>query len=270
MSIDHSDPKSDKTTTNQQDHTYSKVNEITNMMENVTDNQANADSADSLDEKMEDSANSRDSSMYFPSAEQSESSQEAIETMETDDSLFSSNQIKPSSETPKMLELAAEELEPESKSTDALSKQKSYGFIPSGDPSCAEPELKKDAEVIEIFSSPEPFDPKSQPKFFVPDTTHTGDSKDSDVARLEVPSSCTEQIIGMEPTCTVKNTNEALLKDKTENDGVLQKTTVSKTPDNPEVTNVTEESSANIQISKPDPVSDVKGKYSYKLQSLHI
>lgn len=268
MSIDHSDPKSDKTTTNQQDHTYSKVNEITNMMENVTDNPANADSADSLDEKMEDSANSRDSSMYFPSAEQSESSQDAIETMETDDSLFLSNQIKPSSETPKMLELAAEELEPESTSTDALSKQKSYGFIPSGDPSCAEPELKKDAEVIEIFSSPEPFDPKSQPKFFVPDTTHTGDSKDSDVARLEVPSSCTEQIIGIEPT--VKNTNEALLKDKTENYGVLQKTIVSKTPDNPEVTNVTEESSTNIQIFKPDPVSDVKGKYSYKLQSLHI
>lgn len=268
MSIDHSDPKSDKTTTNQQDHTYSKVNEITNMMENVTDNPANADSADSLDEKMEDSANSRDSSMYFPSAEQSESSQDAIETMETDDSLFSSNLIKPSSETPKMLELAAEELEPESKSTDALSKQKSYGFIPSGDPSCAEPELKKDAEVIEIFSSPEPFDPKSQPKFFVPDTTHKGDSKDSDVARLEVPSSCTEQIIEMEPT--VKNTNEALLKDKTENDGVLQNMIVSKARDNPEVTNVAEESSANIQISKPDPVSDVKGKYSYKLHSLHI
>lgn len=270
MSIDHSDPKSDKSTTNQQDHTYSKVNENTNMMENVTENPnpANADSADSLDEKMEDSANSRDSSEYFPSAEQSESSQDAIETMETDDILFSSNQIKPSSETPKIMELAAEELESESKSTDVLSKQTSYGFIPSGGPSYVEPEFRKDAEVIEIFSSPEPLDPKSQPKFFIPDTTHKVDSKDSDVARMEVLSSRTEQIIGIEPT--VKNTNDASLKDKTENDGVLQRTIFSKTPENQVTTNVAEKSSANIQITKADPVSDVKGKYSYKLQSLHM
>lgn len=259
MSIDHSDPKSDKTTTNQQDHTYSKVNENANMMENVIENPSNADSADSLDVKMEDSANSRDSSEYFPSAEQSESSQDAIETMETDDSLFLSNQIKPSSETPKMLELAAEELESEGKSTDVLSKQTSHGFIPSGGSSDVEPEFRKDAEVIEIFSSPEPLDPKSQPKFFIPDTTHKVDFKDPDVARTEVLSSRTEQVIEIEPT--VKNTNDVSLKDKTENEnrGVLHKLIDSKTSDNQEA-NVAEESRANIQITKAEPVSDVKGK----------
>lgn len=63
----------------------------------------------------------------------------------------------------------------------------------------------------------------------------------------------------------VKNINEVLLKDKIENDGVLQKTIVSKILDNLEVINVVEELSVNIQIFKSDFVLDVKGKYFYKL-----
>lgn len=63
----------------------------------------------------------------------------------------------------------------------------------------------------------------------------------------------------------VKNINEVLLKDKIENDGVLQKTIVSKILDNLEVINVIEELSVNIQIFKFDFVLDVKGKYFYKL-----
>lgn len=39
------------------------------MMENVIDNLVNVDFVDSLDEKMEDFVNSRDSSMYFFSVE---------------------------------------------------------------------------------------------------------------------------------------------------------------------------------------------------------
>lgn len=68
----------------------------------------------------------------------------------------------------------------------------------------------------------------------------------------------------------VKNINEVLLKDKTENDGVLQKMIVSKVRDNLEVINVVEELSVNIQIFKFDFVLDVKGKYFYKLYSLYI
>lgn len=68
----------------------------------------------------------------------------------------------------------------------------------------------------------------------------------------------------------VKNINEVLLKDKIENDGVLQKTIVSKILDNLEVINVIEELSVNIQIFKFDFVLDVKGKYFYKLYSLYI
>lgn len=63
----------------------------------------------------------------------------------------------------------------------------------------------------------------------------------------------------------VKNINEVLLKDKIENDGVLQKMIVSKILDNLEVINVIEELSVNIQIFKFDFVLDVKGKYFYKL-----
>lgn len=63
----------------------------------------------------------------------------------------------------------------------------------------------------------------------------------------------------------VKNINEVLLKDKIENDGVLQKMIVSKILDNLEVINVVEELSVNIQIFKSDFVLDVKGKYFYKL-----
>lgn len=63
----------------------------------------------------------------------------------------------------------------------------------------------------------------------------------------------------------VKNINEVLLKDKIENDGVLQKMIVSKVRDNLEVINVVEELSVNIQIFKSDFVLDVKGKYFYKL-----
>lgn len=63
----------------------------------------------------------------------------------------------------------------------------------------------------------------------------------------------------------VKNINEVLLKDKIENDGVLQKMIVSKVRDNLEVINVVEELSINIQIFKFDFVLDVKGKYFYKL-----
>lgn len=69
----------------------------------------------------------------------------------------------------------------------------------------------------------------------------------------------------MEFICIVKNINEVLLKDKIENDGVLQKTIVSKILDNLEVINVIEELSVNIQIFKFDFVLDVKGKYFYKL-----
>lgn len=58
------------------------------MMENVIDNLVNVDFVDSLDEKMEDSVNSRDSSMYFFSVEQLEFLQDVIEIMEIDDSLF--------------------------------------------------------------------------------------------------------------------------------------------------------------------------------------
>lgn len=68
----------------------------------------------------------------------------------------------------------------------------------------------------------------------------------------------------------VKNINEVLLKDKIENDGVLQKMIVSKILDNLEVINVIEELSVNIQIFKFDFVLDVKGKYFYKLYSLYI
>lgn len=68
----------------------------------------------------------------------------------------------------------------------------------------------------------------------------------------------------------VKNINEVLLKDKIENDGVLQKMIVSKVRDNLEVINVVEELSVNIQIFKFDFVLDVKGKYFYKLYSLYI
>lgn len=68
----------------------------------------------------------------------------------------------------------------------------------------------------------------------------------------------------------VKNINEVLLKDKIENDGVLQKMIVSKVRDNLEVRNVVEELSVNIQIFKFDFVLDVKGKYFYKLYSLYI
>lgn len=68
----------------------------------------------------------------------------------------------------------------------------------------------------------------------------------------------------------VKNINEVLLKDKIENDGVLQKMIVSKILDNLEVINVIEELSVNIQIFKSDFVLDVKGKYFYKLYSLYI
>lgn len=68
----------------------------------------------------------------------------------------------------------------------------------------------------------------------------------------------------------VKNINEVLLKDKIENDGVLQKMIVSKVRDNLEVINVVEELSVNIQIFKSDFVLDVKGKYFYKLYSLYI
>lgn len=63
----------------------------------------------------------------------------------------------------------------------------------------------------------------------------------------------------------VKNINEVLFKDKIKNDGVLQKTIVSKILDNLEVINVIEELSVNIQIFKSDFVLDVKGKYFYKL-----
>lgn len=63
----------------------------------------------------------------------------------------------------------------------------------------------------------------------------------------------------------VKNINEVLFKDKIKNDGVLQKTIVSKILDNLEVINVIEELSVNIQIFKFDFVLDVKGKYFYKL-----
>lgn len=63
----------------------------------------------------------------------------------------------------------------------------------------------------------------------------------------------------------LKNINEVLLKDKIENDGVLQKMIVSKVRDNLEVINVVEELSVNIQIFKFDFVLDVKGKYFYKL-----
>lgn len=69
----------------------------------------------------------------------------------------------------------------------------------------------------------------------------------------------------MEFICIVKNINEVLLKDKIENDGVLQKMIVSKILDNLEVINVIEELSVNIQIFKFDFVLDVKGKYFYKL-----
>lgn len=68
----------------------------------------------------------------------------------------------------------------------------------------------------------------------------------------------------------VKNINEVLLKDKIENDGVLQKMIVSKVRDNLEVINVVEELSVNIQIFKFDFVLDVKGKYFYKLYCLYI
>lgn len=68
----------------------------------------------------------------------------------------------------------------------------------------------------------------------------------------------------------VKNINEVLLKDKIENDGVLQKMIVSKVRDNLEVINVVEELNVNIQIFKSDFVLDVKGKYFYKLYSLYI
>lgn len=68
----------------------------------------------------------------------------------------------------------------------------------------------------------------------------------------------------------VKNINEVLLKDKIENDGVLQKMIVSKVRDNLEVINVVEELSVNKQIFKSDFVLDVKGKYFYKLYSLYI
>lgn len=68
----------------------------------------------------------------------------------------------------------------------------------------------------------------------------------------------------------VKNINEVLLKDKIENEGVLQKMIVSKVRDNLEVINVVEELSVNIEIFKSDFVLDVKGKYFYKLYSLYI
>lgn len=238
------------------------------MMENVIDNLVNVDFVDSLDEKMEDSVNSRDSSMYFFSVEQLEFLQDVIEIMEIDDSLFLFNLIKLLFEILKMLELVVEELELESKFIDVLFKQKFYGFIFLGDFSCAEFELKKDVEVIEIFLFLEFFDFKLQFKFFVLDIIYTGDFKDFDVVRLEVLFSCIEQIIGME--FIVKNINEVLLKDKIENDGVLQKTIVSKILDNLEVINVIEELSVNIQIFKSDFVLDVKGKYFYKLYSLYI
>lgn len=128
------------------------------MMENVIDNLVNVDFVDSLDEKMEDSVNSRDSSMYFFSVEQLEFLQDVIEIMEIDDSLFLFNLIKLLFEILKMLELVVEELELESKFIDVLFKQKFYGFIFLGDFSCAEFELKKDVEVIEIFLFLEFFD----------------------------------------------------------------------------------------------------------------
>lgn len=183
--------------------------------------------------------------------------------MEIDDSLFLFNLIKLLFEILKMLELVVEELELESKFIDVLFKQKFYGFIFLGDFSCAEFELKKDVEVIEIFLFLEFFDFKLQFKFFVLDIIYKGDFKDFDVVRLEVLFSCIEQIIGME--FIVKNINEVLLKDKIENDGVLYKMIVSKILDNLEVINVIEELSVNIQIFKFDFVLDVKGKYFYKL-----
>lgn len=128
------------------------------MMENVIDNLVNVDFVDSLDEKMEDSVNSRDSSMYFFSVEQLEFLQDVIEIMEIDDSLFLFNLIKLLFEILKMLELVVEELELESKFIDVLFKQKFYGFIFLGDFSCVEFELKKDVEVIEIFLFLEFFD----------------------------------------------------------------------------------------------------------------
>lgn len=128
------------------------------MMENVIDNLVNVDFVDSLDEKMEDFVNSRDSSMYFFSVEQLEFLQDVIEIMEIDDSLFLFNLIKLLFEILKMLELVVEELELESKFIDVLFKQKFYGFIFLGDFSCAEFELKKDVEVIEIFLFLEFFD----------------------------------------------------------------------------------------------------------------
>lgn len=78
--------------------------------------------------------------------------------MEIDDSLFLFNLIKLLFEILKMLELVVEELELESKFIDVLFKQKFYGFIFLGDFSCAEFELKKDVEVIEIFLFLEFFD----------------------------------------------------------------------------------------------------------------
>jgi hypothetical protein len=170
--MDYDDTKQDKTTTNQQDHTYSKLKDAANMMANVDKSKLNVDTTDSMDEKIDDSANnSMDSSEYFPSAEPSESSQDAAGAMETEDSIptFSADSFRhhASSQLPQTIELSAEESdsggkppkatdsydkdplsEPklsveesdsggkppkatDSYDRDPLSKQKSLGFVPS-------------------------------------------------------------------------------------------------------------------------------------------
>ncbi|XP_061174422.1 calcineurin-binding protein cabin-1-like [Saccostrea echinata] len=225
VSMDYDDTKTDKTTTNQQDHTYSKSKDPTNMMDNVDENQVNIDSADSMDEKLEDSANnSRDSSEYFPSAEPSESSQDVGGNMETEDSMltFSGASFKHQqpSELPKTIELSAEVLDscgkiPDSEesaasksdSTELLSKQRSLGFIPSGmveEPkSNSELSLTEDSslsktgmDIIEIFSSPEPIDPKIQPKFFTPDNRQSSVESDD---KMEIVTSSTVQNVEEKP-----------------------------------------------------------------------
>lgn len=219
--MDYDDTKQDKTTTNQQDHTYSKLKESTNMMENVDKSKVSVDSADSMDEKNEDSANnSMDSSEYFPSAEPSESSQDVAGAMETEDSMqiFSTNPFRhhESCQLPQTMELSAEELDSGDKvpnleesaskdldNRDPLSKQKSLGFVPSemvdeskSHSTCnlnvmnASEVVKNNMDVIEIFSSPEPVDPSVRPKFFLPNDQPNVVSEKS---VMEIVTSCSVQ-----------------------------------------------------------------------------
>ncbi|XP_062592133.1 calcineurin-binding protein cabin-1-like [Saccostrea cucullata] len=240
VSMDYEDTKTDKTTTNQQDHTYSKSKDSTNMMDNVNENQVNIDSADnSMDEKLEDSANnSRDSSEYFPSAEPSESSQDVWGSIGGEDSLlnFSGATFKHQepSAVPKTIELSAEMLDscggkmPDSEdsaasksgNTEQLTKQKSLGFIPSEiveeSKSSSKLNLAKDSsmsktgvDIIEIFSSPEPIDPKVQPKFFTPDNQQSSLESDD---KMEIVTPCNVQNVEVKPEIGIDGGSTPVLK----------------------------------------------------------